>query len=76
MRLFSAMYTYVYSCIVSYSEIDDERQIVTIEVIITTKGNVHMQILFQRVYVTGFAKRGLIHVSNFVTLRMCNSAHV
>ena len=25
---------------------------------------------------TGFAKRGLIHVSNFATLRMCNSAHV
>ena len=28
------------------------------------------------VYVTGFAKRGLIHASNFATLRMCNSAHV
>ena len=27
-------------------------------------------------YVTGFAKRGLIHASNFATLRMCNSAHV
>ena len=24
---------------------------------------------------TGFAKRDLIHASNFVTLRMCNSAH-
>ena len=28
------------------------------------------------VNVTGFAKKGLIHASNFVTLRMCNSAHV
>ena len=28
------------------------------------------------IYVTGFAKRGLIHTSNFATLRMCNSAHV
>ena len=27
-------------------------------------------------YVTGFVKRCLIHASNFVTLRMCNSAHV
>ena len=25
-------------------------------------------------YVTEFAKRGLIHTSNFSTLRMCNSA--
>ena len=27
-------------------------------------------------YVTGFAKRGIVHASNFVTLRICNSAHV
>ena len=27
-------------------------------------------------YVTEFAKRGLIHASNFSTLRMCNSASV
>ena len=28
------------------------------------------------VYVTGFAKSGLIHTSNFSTLRMCNSASI
>ena len=27
-------------------------------------------------YVIGFAKRGLIHASNFLTVRMCNSACV
>ena len=27
-------------------------------------------------YVTEFAKRGLIHASDFSTLRMCNSASV
>ena len=27
-------------------------------------------------YVTELAKRGLIHASNFLTLRMCNSASV
>ena len=26
-------------------------------------------------YVTGFVKRGLIHASNFSTLRTCNSAN-
>ena len=28
------------------------------------------------IYVTEFAKRGLIHASNFLTLRMCNSGSV
>ena len=28
------------------------------------------------IYVTEFAKRGLIHASNFLTVRMCNSASV
>ena len=28
------------------------------------------------IYVTEFAKRGLIHASNFSTLRICNSAYV
>ena len=28
------------------------------------------------IYVIEFAKRGLIHASNFWTLRMCNSASV
>ena len=32
--------------------------------------------LIDRLYVIRFAKRGLIHASNFTTLRMCNSAHV
>ena len=27
-------------------------------------------------YVTGFVKRGLIHASNFSTLKACNLAHV
>ena len=27
-------------------------------------------------YVTEFVKRGLIHASNFVTLKMCNSASI
>ena len=27
-------------------------------------------------YVTGFAKRGLIHASNFSTLEVCNLPHV
>ena len=40
---------YTYSCIVSYSEINAEQQIVIIEVIITTKGKVRIQILLQRV---------------------------
>ena len=30
----------------------------------------------ESLYVTGFAKRGLVHASNFVTSRMYNSAHV
>ena len=27
-----------------------------------------------KLFATGFVKRGLIHISNFSTLRMCNSA--
>ena len=33
-------------------------------------------IIYAVLYVTEFAKRGLIHASNFSTLRRCNSASV
>ena len=49
-------------------------------VLLKIQANVYMerfsQIHSQILYVTEFVKRGLIHASDFSTLRMCNSASV
>ena len=52
--------------------------------LLTTKGNFLSTISIRsemtgiqvRMHVTGFAKRGLVHASDFSTSRMCNSACV
>ena len=40
-----------------------------------TEGKERTQVQYT-IYVTEFVKRGLIHASDFSTLRMCNSASV
>ena len=45
-------------------------------IIVETKYSTNYKSQFFSITVTGFAERGLIHSSNFSTLRRCNSAEL